>query len=166
MKFAVDLLDSVKEKRNFILAPGCDMPYDVPVENCIGAAQAAIETDVVREMVKNYQAEAVDTSCVALPDYTNLKKPLIEVFTLDSAQCAACGYMMNAANQAVETFGDAIDLVEYKFIYKENVARCVKMGVPNLPSLYINGELKYRSIIPTRGELEQAIQQAIEACRK
>ena len=166
MKFAVDLLDSVKEKRNFILAPGCDMPYDVPVENGIGVAQAAIETDAVREMVRNYQAEAIDTSGVALPDYENLKKPLIEVFTLDSAQCAACGYMMGAANQAVETFGDAIDMVEYKFIYKENVARCIKMGVPNLPSLYINGELKYRSIIPTRGELEQAIQEAIEACQK
>ena len=166
MKFAVDLLDSVKVKKNFILAPGCDMPYDVPVENCIGVAQAALETDAVREMVKNYQAEEIDTSNVVLPDYANLEKPLVEVFTLDSAQCAACGYTMGAANQSNETFGDAIDMVEYKFIYKENVARCVKMGVPNLPSMYINGELKYRSIIPTKAELEQAIQEAIEACKK
>ena len=166
MKFAVDLLDSVKVKKNFILAPGCDMPYDVPVENCIGVAQAALETDAVREMVKNYQAEAVDTSGVELPDYAHLPRPLVEVFTLDSAQCAACGYMMNAANQAAASFGDKIDLVEYKFIYRENVARCVKMGVPNLPSMYIDGELKYRSIIPTRAELEQAIQEAIEAHRK
>ena len=66
----------------------------------------------------------------------------------------------------VETFGDAVDMVEYKFIYKENVARCVKMGVPNLPSMYINGELKYRSIIPAKAELEQAIREAIEACKK
>lgn len=161
MKFTVDLLDSVGEKKNFILAPGCDMPYDVPVENCIGVAQAAIETDAVREMVKNYQAEAVDTSGVELPDYDNLKKPLIEVFTLDSAQCAACGYMMGAARQAEELFGDAIDVVEYKFIYRENVARCVKMGVPNLPSMYINGQLKFRSIIPTKAELEEAIRQVM-----
>ncbi|MDY4105599.1 MAG: uroporphyrinogen decarboxylase family protein [Oscillospiraceae bacterium] len=165
MKFAVDLLDSIPVKKNFILAPGCDMPYDVPVENCIGVAQAALETDAVREMVKNYQSAEVDTSQVVLPDYAHLKKPLVEVFTLDSAQCAACGYMMGAANQAVETFGDQIDMVEYKFIYKENVARCVKMGVPNLPSMYINGELKYRSIIPTKAELEQAIREAIEACK-
>ena len=162
MKFTVDLLDSIPIKKNFILAPGCDMPYDVPVENCIGVAQAAIETDAVREMVANYQAEEIDTSNVVLPEYDKLTKPLIEVFTLDSAQCAACGYMMGAANQAVETFGDAIDMVEYKFIYKENVARCVKMGVPNLPSMYINGELKYRSIIPTRAELESAIREAME----
>lgn len=165
MKFAVELLDSVPVKKNFILAPGCDMPYDVPVENCIGIAQAAIETDAVREMIKNYQAEEIDTSNVELPDYAHLKKPLVEVFTLDSAQCAACGYMMGAANAAKETFGDAIDMVEYKYIYKENVARCVKMGVPNLPSMYINGELKYRSIIPTKAELEASIREAIEACK-
>lgn len=117
-------------------------------------------------MVKNYQAEAVDTSGVELPDYDHLTKPLVEVFTLDSAQCSACSYMMGAAYQAVEIFGDAIDMVEYKFIYKENVARCIKMGVPNLPSLYINGQLKFRSIIPTKAELEAAIREAMEACGK
>lgn len=57
-------------------------------------------------------------------------------------------------------------MVEYKFIYKENIARCVKMGVPNLPSMYINGELKYRSIIPNKVELEEAIKEAIEKCNK
>lgn len=165
MKFAVDLLDSVKDKTNFILSPGCDMPYDTPVENVIGVAQAALETDAVREMVKNYQTAEIDTADVVLPDYEHLKKPLVEVFTLDSAQCAACGYMMNAANGIKAVFGDAMDLVEYKFIYKENVARCVKMGVPNLPSMYINGQLKYRSIIPTRAELEGAVREAIEALK-
>lgn len=166
MKFTVELLDSVKDKKNFILAPGCDMPYDCPIENSIGVAQAALETDSVREMVKNYQSEEIDTSNVVLPDYENLKKPLVEVFTLDSAQCAACTYMMGAANGAVETFGDAIDMVEYKFTLKENIARCVKMGVSNLPSMYINGELKFCSIIPTKEELENAINEAIEALKK
>ncbi len=74
--------------------------------------------------------------------------------------------MMGAANAAKETFGDQIDMVEYKYIYRENVARCVKMGVPNLPSMYINGELKYRSIIPAKAELEAAIKEAIAACSK
>ncbi len=162
MKCVVDILDSVDSKHNFIIAPGCDMPYDVPIENCIGCSQAAIETDNVREMVKNYQAAEVDTSGVELPDYEHLEKPLLEVFTLDSAQCAACGYMMNAANWAKELYGDKIDMVEYKYIYKENVARCVKMGVPNLPSMYLNGELKWKSIIPSNEELKAAIDEALE----
>lgn len=156
MKFVVDLLDRLEDKRNFILAPGCDMPYDVPVENTIGIVQAVNETDSVREILKNYVAQDDDID-VELPDYAHLEKPLVEVFTLDSATCAACTYMMGAANEAKKEFGDAIDMVEYKYTVKENIARCKKMGVPNLPSIYINGELKFRSVVPSREELDDAI---------
>ena len=160
MKFVVELLNSIEDKKNFILSPGCDMPYAVPVENVIGVAQALYETDSVREMLKNYVAED-DTIDVELPDYEHLKKPLMEIFTLDSATCAACTYMMGAANEAKETFGDAIDMVEYKFTVKENIARCKKMGVPNLPSIYINGKLKFRSLGPSKEELEAAIREVM-----
>ena len=50
MKWVVDTLDSMPDKKNYILAPGCDMPYDVPVENGIGVAQAVLQTDEVREL--------------------------------------------------------------------------------------------------------------------
>ena len=53
------------------------MPYAIPAENVIGAAQAAIETDTVRQMVENYTAEKIDISDVVLPDYAGLEKPLI-----------------------------------------------------------------------------------------
>ena len=66
------------------------------------------------------------------------------------------------ARIAKEHFGDRIDLVEYKFTLKENIARCKKMGVPNLPSMYINGELKYSSIIPSRQELYNEIDKAMK----
>ena len=70
--------------------------------------------------------------------------------------------MMGAANEAKKTFGDAIDMVEYKFTLKENIARCKKMGVPNLPYMYINGELKFRSLVPSKEELEGAIRAAMK----
>lgn len=70
--------------------------------------------------------------------------------------------MMGAANEVKKTFGDAIDMVEYKFTLKENIARCKKMGVPNLPSMYINGELKFRSLVPSKEELEGAIRAAMK----
>ena len=156
MKYVVDLLAQLPEYRNFIVAPGCDMPYAVPVENTIGAAQAALRTAETAKMVKNYVAAADDID-VALPDYTHLQRPLMEVFTLDSATCAACTYMMGAANAMKDVYGDALDLVEYKFTLKENIARCKKMGVKNLPSIYINGEMKFSSIIPSREKLEAVI---------
>jgi len=151
MKYVVDMLDTLSHD-NLIIAPGCDMPYHVPVDNVIGVAQAVRETDTVRKMVEHYEAPKLNID-VKLPDYANLSKPLIEVFTLDSATCAACGYMLDAICVASNHFGDKVDMVEYKFTEKENIARCIKMGVKNLPCVYINGELKWSSIIPSRDEL-------------
>ncbi|MEG0649852.1 MAG: uroporphyrinogen decarboxylase family protein [Oscillospiraceae bacterium] len=160
MKCVVDLLENLSEYKNFIVAPGCDMPYAVPIENTIGAAQATLETESVREMVKNYVSATFDID-VELPDYAHLEKPFVEVFTLDSASCAACTYMLGAAMAAKETYGDKIDVIEYKFTLKENIARCVKMGIKNLPCIYINGKLKFSSIIPAREELEKAINEVL-----
>jgi uroporphyrinogen decarboxylase len=111
-------------------------------------------------MLEHYQASTFDIE-VTLPDYAHLKKPLVEVFTLDSETCAACGYMVGAAQRAVNELGGRVDLVEYKFTKAENVARVIKLGVKNLPSLYINGELKYSSVIPSNRELLEEIRKAI-----
>ncbi len=156
MKAVVDIVDSSGGNGNLVVSPGCDMPYDVPLENAIAAGQAVHETDQARTILENYQGAGI-TLDVTLPDYTRLGNPLMEVFTLDSATCAACGYMMEAAKDMKDIFGDTLDLVEYKFTVKENIARCMKMGVSNLPSIYLNGTLAYSSIIPSRKELEDRI---------
>ena len=38
MKNTIDLIDSVDNTDLLIIAPGCDMPYDIPVENTIGVS--------------------------------------------------------------------------------------------------------------------------------
>ncbi len=159
MKFVVDFLDSV-DHHNLILAPGCDMPYDTPIENTVGCLQAVRDPEKTKKMLANYSAPQLDLDAVVIPDYKNLPRPLVEVFTLDSATCAACTYMLGAVMDASTDFGPKIDVVEYKFTELENVARVVKMGVANLPSVYINGELKYSSLIPNRQELVDEINRA------
>lgn len=156
MKWVVDMLDSIEDKRNLIVAPGCDMPFSVPIENTIGVVQAVQQTDAIRELVKNYVSEEEEID-VELPDYDNLDKPLVEAFTLDPATCAACTYMVAATDEAKATFGDAIDYKVYKYTVKEDIARTKKMQVPNLPSVYINGKMAFQSIIPSKEELEKAI---------
>ncbi len=160
MKYVVDMMDCIGNKKNLIVAPGCDMPYDVPPENVIGVTQAVWETEETRKMVENYVAvdEGIE---VELPDYKHLKKPLVEVFTLDSATCAACGYMLEAAQKMKDSYDDKIDMVEYKFTLKENIARCKKMGVQHLPSIYINGNLKFSSVIPSREEFRSAVEEVM-----
>ncbi|MCH4887552.1 uroporphyrinogen decarboxylase [Acidaminobacter sp. JC074] len=155
MKCTIDLMDSVSHD-NLIIAPGCDMPYATPIENTIAVQQAIRQPEEVRKMIENYEAVDDDIE-VELPDYKNLERPLVEVFTLDSETCAACTYMMAAANVAKETFGEDIEVIEYKYTIRENIARCKKMEVPNLPSMYINGQLKFKSIIPSKTELEESI---------
>ncbi len=126
MKYVVDMIDNISHE-NLIISPGCDMPYAVPKDNTIAIGQTIRETESVREMIKNYEAKDEDID-VDIPDYAHLDKPFIEVFTLDSASCAACTYMMSAANVAKDHFGDKIDVIEYKFTEKINIARCKKNG--------------------------------------
>ena len=58
------------------------MPYDVPVENTIGVLQAVRDPRATRKILENYQAAEILPD-VILPDYPNLEKPLVEVFTID-----------------------------------------------------------------------------------
>jgi uroporphyrinogen decarboxylase len=160
MKYVLDLLDTISNQ-NLIISPGCDMPYDVPFQNVIGVMEAIREEKSIRKMLEHYHATKIDAEHVQLPDYDHLPRPLVEVFTLDSDTCAACGYMLSTARRVVEEFGGKVDLVEYKYTKTENVARVVKMGVQHLPSLYIDGELKYSSVIPNSRDLFEEIQKEL-----
>lgn len=151
MKTTVDLIDSLSPGR-LIIAPGCDMPYDTPIENTIAVEHAVHETDSARKMVENYEGEEIPFEG-ELPNYGALERPLVEVFTLDSLTCAACTYMWAAAQDAVKAMDKEVDLIEYRYTDPQNIARCREVGVKQLPSIYINGQLAYSSIIPSREEL-------------
>jgi uroporphyrinogen decarboxylase len=160
MQYVVDLLDRL-DHFNLIISPGCDMPFDTPVENVVGAYQAVCDPESTRLALANYHATDVDTSAVVLPDYERLTRPLIEVFTIDSDTCSACGYMWNAAQRVAEEFPGKVDIVEYKFTRQENVARVAKLGIKNLPAMLINGELKFSSVIPSNRELIDCVLNAM-----
>ncbi len=155
-KYSIELMEKLGNK-NFILAPGCDMPYDVPQENIVGIAQAVQDPKATKLFLKNYVKDEI-TLEVELPDYKNLDKPLIEVYTIDSATCAACGYMTMAAMEMKNIFGNKIEVREYKITEPENIVRIGKLGIKNLPTLVINGQPKFISIIPNRTTLKKEIE--------
>ena len=156
---AVEKIDLMGNS-NFILAPGCDMPYDTPIENVIGVGQAVQDVESTKKLLETYEKKEMDIE-VEMPDYANLDKPLIEVLTIDSATCAACGYMKAAADDMIDIFGDKIEIVERKITEPENIARLGKLGVMNLPTIAINGEVKFISIIPNRDEMKAAVEAAL-----
>jgi uroporphyrinogen decarboxylase len=152
MKAVVDIVDACTPY-NLIIAPGCDMPYDVPIENPIAISQAVKNIEATKSYLRNITQPEVKNLDVNIPDYQSLSKPLIEVFTLDSATCAACSYMMHVVNELNAEYPELFDVIEYKFTKVENIARTKKMGVKNLPSMLLNGKLIYSSIIPSKHEL-------------
>jgi len=155
-KAAIELMDKMGNK-GFILAPGCDMPFGVPVENIVGIGQAVQDIEATRKFLETYVKEEVDID-VEMPDYENLDHVLIEVLTIDAATCAACGYMKAAALDMIDIFGDEkVKVVERSIMQAENIARLGKLGVANLPAMAVNGKVTHISLIPNRAELQEEI---------
>jgi len=158
MKAVVDLIDSLDavSKGNYIISPGCDMPYATPVDNTISVVHAVKHTDSARKMIENYET-VVDTSDVEIPDYANADKVIVELFLLDPDQCAACTYMLAAVEDVYDKISDVAEYRVYKYCVKEDIPRFVKMGLKNLPTICINGEQRFISIIPSSDELVETI---------
>ncbi|OQY33009.1 MAG: uroporphyrinogen decarboxylase [Spirochaetaceae bacterium 4572_59] len=159
-KVAIELMDQMGNK-GFILAPGCDMPFGVPVENVVGIGQAVQNIESTRKFLESYEKESIDID-VEMPDYANLDHVLIEILTIDSKTCAACGYMKAAADDMVKIFGDKVQVIERSIMEAENIVRIGKLGVRSLPAIAINGELKHSSLIPSRAELEAEVKALVK----
>jgi uroporphyrinogen decarboxylase len=126
----------------------------------IATVEAIRDPMSTRQILAHYHAAEIDLDGIELPDYANRQTPLVEVFTLDSSTCAACGYMLLAAQRATTELGDRVEMVEYKATKPENIARMQKLGVKNLPCILINGKLRFSSLIPSQKELISAIEEA------
>lgn len=149
---------SIGGKKGYILSPGCDIPFDTPSEN-IKAVTSYVHGEVSEFLESN---SSLDDVRVEIPDYKNEKQVIIDVVTLDSESCAPCQYMVEAVKNASTKFAGKVRWTEHKIKEKESVAFMLKMGVTNIPTLLIDGEIKYISIIPDEEKLERDIASAVE----
>ena len=143
--------------KGFILSPGCDMPFDTPVEN-VKAITSTVHGEVSEFLGESGSLSDIE---VNLPDYPNERKVILDVITLDSASCAPCQYMVEAVKAATKGLEDKVEWKEYKIKEKESVVRMMKLGVKNIPTVCIDGEVKYVSITPSTEELRNSIIEAI-----
>lgn len=77
----------------------------------------------------------------------------IDVLTLDSVQCAACGYMMESIAALP---GDVQDMIEYKewsIKNKDGIGKFLELKGKVLPTICIEKDLVFESIIPQYEEL-------------
>ncbi len=163
-----DELDSKKEAVNcldlggnkgFILAPGCDLPMDTPVENLQAVTEVAHD-----EYARQVARELEHTSSLLPLDLEGHwvdGKVVVDIITLDSASCAPCQYMVEAVKKASSGFGGKVIIHEHKIKDEDGIRMMLALGVQNVPTTCINGKVSFISRIPPRAEIERAIEKAL-----
>jgi hypothetical protein len=77
----------------------------------------------------------------------------IDVLTLDSVQCAACGYMMESIAALPSDVQEMIEYKEWSIKNKDSVGKFIELKGRVLPTICIEGDLVFESIIPQYEEL-------------
>ena len=83
----------------------------------------------------------------------------IDVLTLDSVQCAACGYMMESIAALPGDIQAVIEYKEHSIKNKAGVGKFLELKGKVLPTICIENDLVFESIIPQYEELIDAMAQ-------
>lgn len=142
----------------FVLAPGCDLPFATPEEN-LQAVATMVHDEYQRNVARAASQEVTPDLIedVVLPDYSQENKVIVDIVTLDSASCAPCQYMVDAVEQAALKLGDQVVIREHKITTRSGLGHMAKLGVGQIPTICIDGEVKFPSIIPDINTLIEAI---------
>jgi len=157
-KEAISCLD-IGGNTGFILAPGCDLPYDTPENNLMAIAEI-VHDNYKRKIAKALVLEETNEgNTIELVDYSKSDKVIIEVVTLDSGSCPPCFYMVDAVKQVTADILSKVEIHEYKISTKIGLAYMRALKVQTIPTICINGEIAFSSIIPDQESLRKKIKQ-------
>ena len=143
----------------FLLSPGCDMPYATPPEN-VEAITKTVHGDI-EDIFEG--GNVMDGVTYELPDYEKEEKVIIDCITLDSESCAACQYNMEAVYTAAKPVMDKVTIIEHRIKQKEGVACMLKLGATNVPTICVDGVIKYVSLLPDTKVMTKCFEEAIAA---
>lgn len=173
VRYVLEMLSTLSPA-GLVISPGCDMPYDLPPENAEACARAVRDPEAARMSqpgrgaapppapAESEEEAGTDpgSRMAGTEAYGTRSKPTVELYTLDPESCAACTYMRDVWQAAREQLGDTAHWEAYQYNRKEEVARIRQRGIGHLPSVYVDGELWYDSLIPPVEELVERIREA------
>ena len=151
---AVRCLDQAGEGGGFVLAPGCDLPYAVNPANLeviAGLVHDPAQLQLARQLPAKDADDTFDD--IEIPNYPQEQEVIVDVVTLDSAGCAPCAYMLKSAQEAGRVYGQPVAVREHKITGRDGLGYMVKLGVSAIPSICVDGQEKFASIIPDREAL-------------
>lgn len=158
-KNAVECLE-IAGKEGFILSPGCDLPYATPPENLIAVANVVMDT-YQREVAKSLAPVEGEADTLDMRDYGQSGKVIVDIITLDSEACAPCQYMVESVRQIAPEFDGLVEWREHKIKRPESLVFMTSLMVHNIPTICIDGVIKFVSRIPKREDLVAAIQERL-----
>lgn len=145
----------------YILSPGCDIPYDTPINNLVAISNyvngkaSSLETLSSEQQFKDEDEQ----------EFTDVEiKPgeiFIEIVTLDSEGCPPCQYMCEAVKRVLPRYEGRMTWRETLVKTRAGIKRMAQLGVKNLPAILINNEVVFDNIVPSESELIEAVEQRI-----
>ena len=156
---ALDCMD-IGGYQGFILAPGCDLPLDTPVEN-IKAVTELVRDPYQQDIVRTLEKEQKQLDLLKMSDYGQAEVVIVDVITLDSESCAPCQYMVESVKRIVPHFEGIVEWREHAIKKPEAVTFMSSLMVKNIPTICIDGKIAFVSQIPPQQELIAAIQKRI-----
>ena len=156
---ALECID-VAGETGFILAPGCDLPYMTPPEN-LEAIGKVVRDEYQRDIARARVTDKAPEHLLDLKEYGNAEKVIVDIITLDSEACAPCQYMVESVKAVTPEFEGIVEWREHKIKYRESLVFMTSLMVRNVPTICIDGQIKFVSQIPPRNELIRAIQKRI-----
>lgn len=149
-------------KKGFILAPGCDLAMTTPPENLIAISELIYNEDLQGQLrASEYVTEEIEL--LDLSDHWKDDQVIVDVITLNAKSCAACQYMLQAAEIASGGFGEKVICREYNILTPEGVKMMASLGVRNLPTVVIDGKIEFVSRIPPVSKIKEKIETQLKA---
>lgn len=158
---AVDCME-VGGEVGYVLAPGCDIPHDTPAANIQAIARVVhdpYERQVALELAGKRDLNSIPQ--FDLSEYGRADRVIVDVITLDSEGCAPCQYMVESVRDTAPEFEGLVEWREHKIKHTEGLAFMTALMVRNIPTICIDGKIRFVSIMPKREELIRAIQDRI-----
>ncbi|MDP3912488.1 MAG: uroporphyrinogen decarboxylase family protein [Bacteroidota bacterium] len=144
----------------FILAPGCDLPMQTPIEN-IQAVSELVFSQYLQDVARNLDKKESKLDIMNMKDYGQSDKVIVDIITLDSESCAPCQYMVEAVKRIAPHFDGVVEWREHPIKKMEAVSFMSSMMVKNIPTICIDGKIVFVSQIPPQSQLIEAIQKRI-----
>ena len=146
--------------QGFILAPGCDLPMQTPVEN-IQAVSELVFDQYLRDVARNIETRESKLDILNMKDYGQSDKVIVDIITLDSESCAPCQYMVEAVKRVAPHFEGVVEWREHPIKKMESVSFMSSLMVKNIPTICIDGKIVFVSQIPPQSLIIEAIQKRI-----